>query len=172
MQKSDREQKQNDIKAAIIEEVVMRCSCKFNFINIIDDDFSCRGSKGDFKNTVVYRARIALPPSTTDADDIVAEMDKWVQTKPSVRVNEAVLYIDPDCPVMLDSFDSDDCVTEATPSGQPIQSSSSSSSLPVGIIIGAAVAAIIIIILLVTAVVISVVYCRRKSSYRYNEVIT
>lgn len=165
MQNGDREEKQNDIKAAIIQEVVMRCSCKFNFINIIDDAFSCQGSQGEFKNTVVYRARIALPPSTTNADDIVTEIGKWVQTKPSVRVNEVILYLDPSCLVMLDSFDSDDCVTKAPP---PQANQSSSSSLSVGIIIGVAVGAVFIIILLVTAVVIIVVYCRHKSSYRYD----
>ena len=137
----------------------MRCSCEFTSSNIIEETFSCRGSRGQFRNTVVYRAMITLqvPPSITDADDIFTNINQWVQTEPSVRVNGITLYLDSECPAMLDSFDSIDCVAEAS-SDRTNQSSSSS----IGIIIGAAVASVVIILLLIIAVVIIVVYCRRK----------
>ena len=149
----------------------MRCSCEFTSNNIIDDTFSCQGSQGEFRNTVVYRAMITLqvPASVTDADDIVTDINQWVQTKPRVGVNGVTLDIDPDCPTMLDSFAGDDCVTETPPdqTNPSSSSSSSSSSSPFGIIIGVAVAVVIILILIIV-VVIAIVVCRRhKSTYRY-----
>ena len=140
----------------------MRCSCEFMSSNIIDDTFSCRGSQGQFRSTVVYRAMITLqvPVSVTNADDIVIVLSEWVGSEPSVRVNRVTLDIDSNCPTMLDSFNSNDC---EAPSDGPNPSSSS-----VGIIVGAVVAAVIVILLLITAVVIIVMYRRHKSSYRYK----
>ena len=107
-----------------------------------------------------------LPP-VTDADDIITEMSEWVQTKPSVIVNDVTLYLDPSCPVMLDSFASPDCGIDTPPPDQANQSSSSSSSSSIGIIIGAVVAVVVIILLLIIVVLIIVMYRKRKSTYRY-----
>ena len=166
IQETDRKQKQNDIKEEITEEVLMHCSCKFTTSNIIDDTFSCRGSKGQFRNTVVYRGMIALqvPRSITDADDIVTYIYQWVQTKPSVRINGITLALDPSCPTVLDSFDSNDCVTKESPDQI---SSSSSSPLPLSVIIGAAVLIAIIILLVIIVIIVIVKYRKRKSTYRY-----
>ena len=146
----------------------MRCSCEFTSSNIIEETFSCIGSRGQFRNTVVYRAMITLqvPASITDADDIVANINLWVQTEPLVRVNGITLALDPGCPAMLDSFDSNDCVAES-PSDQA--NPSSSSSLPIAIIIGVTVAVVVIILLLIIAAVaiVHVVYRRHKAAYRY-----
>ena len=139
----------------------MRCSCEFTSSNIIDDTFSCRGSQGEFRNTVVYRAMIILqvPASVTDADNIVAVLSEWVESEPSVRINRVTLDIDSNCPTMLASFDSNDC---EAPSDRKNPSSSS-----VGIIVGAA--AVVILLLLITAVVIIIMYHRHnKSSNRYR----
>ena len=140
----------------------MRCSCEFTSSNIIDDTFSCRGSQGEFRNTVVYRAMITLevPASITDADNIVAVLSEWVESEPPVVVNRVTLDIDSNCPTMLESLKSNDC--EIPSDG----TNSSSSSLSVGIIVGAAVAAIVVVLLLITAVII--MYRRHKSSYRYK----
>ena len=143
----------------------MKCSCKFTTSNIIDDAFSCRGSQGELKNTVVYRAMITLqmPALITDADGIVDVISDWVESKPSVTVNGLALAVDPKCPAMLDSFDSSDCVVpnQANPS-------SPSSSQSIGTIIAAVVATIIAVLLLVTVVVVIIIYHRHKSSYRYT----
>ena len=148
-----------------------QCSCDFNTGNIIDESFSCRGSQGQFIDTVVYRAMISLqvPASTNDADNIVILLGEWVESEPSVRVNRVTLNIDSNCPTMLESFDSDDCEVsaEGTKSSSPPSSSSSSSS-PTGIIIGGAIAAAVVVLLLITAVVIVIMYRRHKSSYRYK----
>ena len=136
----------------------MLCSCNFNSSNIIDDTFSCKASQGQLRNTVVYQAMITLqvPASHTDADDIVHLLSDWVESEPSVTVNRITLELVPDCPTILDSFDSNDC--EALPD-QTNQSSSSSAS--VGIIIGAVIAAVV-------AVAMIIMYCRHKLSYRYE----
>ena len=167
MQETDRKQKQIDIKEEIIKEVLMHCSCTFTTGNIIEDTFSCRGSKGDFRNTVVYRGMIVLqvPASITDADDIVTYIYQWVQTKPSVRINGITLALDPSCPTVLDSFDSDDCVTENT--SDQASSPSSSSLSPLSVIIGAAVLIAIIILLIIIVIIVIVKYRKRKSTYRY-----
>ena len=147
----------------------MRCSCEFNSSNIIDNTFSCRGSQGDFEKTVVFRAMITLPvpASVSDADGIVDLISEWVQSNPSVTVDKVILEIDPDCPAMLESVTSDDCVNEMPPPRQSApSSSSSSSSLPIGIIIGAVVAGVIVLLLIIIIVVV-VMYRRRKSTYRY-----
>ena len=147
----------------------MRCSCELNFSNIVGDTFSCRGSQGDFENTVVFRAMITLPvpASATDADNIVDLISDWVQSNPSVTVDKVILEIDPDCPAMLESVTADDCASETPPPRQSSPSSSSSSSLPVGIIIGGVVAAVVVLLLIIIIVGI-VIYRRRKSSYRYD----
>ena len=144
---------------------MIRCSCEFTSSNIIDDTFSCRGSQGEFRNTVVYRAMITLqvPATITDADNIVVVLSEWVESAPSVRVNRVTLDVDSNCPTMLASFDSNDCET-ASDRNNP------SSSSTVGIIVGAAVAAVVVILLLlITAVVIIIMYRRHnKSSNRYR----
>ena len=150
----------------------MHCSCEFNFSNIIDDSFSCRGSRGEYKNTVVYRAMISLqvPATISDADDIVNVISEWVQFKPSVTVDKVVLEIDPNCPALLDSATSDDCAgpSNEAPSTDQVNeqlSSSSSSSTLIGIIVGAIVGLIIVLILIII-IIGFVIYSRRKSSYR------
>ena len=162
------EEKQMDIKEEIIKQVLMRCSCQFTTSNIISDTFSCRGSQGEFEDTVVYRANLTLqvPISITDADDIVTFINQWAQNEPSVAVKGITLALDADCPTMLDSFDSDDCVIVKESSNQtnPSSSSSSSSSSPFGIIIAASAAAVVVIVLII--VIIIVLYCRHKSTYR------
>ena len=142
----------------------MLCSCEFASKNIIDDAFSCQGSRGQFGNTVVYRAMITLQicASITDADSIVMNISQWVQTKPRVRVNKVILDVDPDCPTMLDSFNSDDCVIEG-----PSNPTSSSSS-PVGIIIGVVVAAVVVVIVVIIIIIAIGMYRRHKSAYRYK----
>ena len=148
----------------------MLCSCEFTSNNVIDDAFSCQGSQGEFEDTVVYRAMITLqvPASITDADSIVTNINQWVQTKPRVRVDGVILDVDPDCPTMLDSFNSDDCVTEE-PSNQANPTSTSSS--PVGVIIGtaAAISVAVVVVIVLIIVIIILVYCRRKSTYRYYQ---
>ena len=147
----------------------MRCSCEFTSSNIIEDNFSCRESQGQFRNTVVYRAMIILqvPASITDANDIVSNINQWVQSEPSVIVEGIALDLDPGCPAVLDSFDSNDC---ESPSDQA--NPSSSSSLPIAIIIGVTVAVVVIILLLIIAAVAIVVYRRRKATYRYYKMIS
>ena len=139
----------------------MRCSCEFTSSNIIDDTFSCRGSQGEFSNTVVYRAIITLqvPASITDANNIVDLLSEWVESKPSVRVNRVTLDVDSDCPTILESFNSNDC--EISSDG-----TSPSSLSSVGIIVGTIVAAVVVVLLLITAVAI-IMYRRHKSAYRY-----
>ena len=158
-----------DIKEEIIKQVLMRCSCEFTSSNIISDTFSCRGSQGEFENTVVYRANIILqvPISITDANDIVTYINQWVQNEPSVVVMGITLALDADCPTMLDSFESDDCVIVEKSSNQtnPSSSSSSSSPTPFGIIIGASAAAVVVIVLIIVIIII-VLYCRHMSTYR------
>ena len=141
----------------------MRCSSEFTSSNIIEDNFSCRGSQGQFRNTVVYRAMIILqvPDTITDADDIVSNINQWIQTEPSVIMDAITLALDPGCPAVFDSFDSNDC---KSPSNQA--NPSSSSSLPIATIIGVAVVVVVIILLLIIAAAI-VVYRRCKASYRY-----
>ena len=110
---------------------------------------------------------LQVPSSITDADDIVATINQWVQTEPSVGVNGVTLDVDSGCPTMLDSFAADDCIVPSVQTDPSPSSSSSSSSSPYGIIIGAGVAVVVIILLLIIVIVIIVVYRRHKSAYRY-----
>ena len=153
----------------------MRCSCEFTSNNIIHDAFSCQGSQGEFTDSVVYRAMITLlvPASIIDADNIVINISQWVQNKPRVRVDGITRDIDPSCPTILDSFNSNDCVIEVpTNQTNPTSSSSSSSLLSSTSEIIIAAAAVVVVIVLIVIVIINVVYCRRKSKkYRYYTVI-
>ena len=150
----------DEIKLQVMQAISPRCSCMFN---IVDENFSCRESQGNFENTVVFRARVTVQDSAAlfPADNVVTDIDDWVESSPSIIVGLATLDIDPSCPAMLPSIDSDDCkiVTES-----PSPSSSDSSSI--GVIVGAVLAVVVVILILVIIVVAVLVYLRRKGSYR------
>ncbi|XP_065905337.1 hemicentin-1-like isoform X3 [Dysidea avara] len=144
-------QKFDDIISQLMDEITSRCSCTFNIIN---ETFSCRGSIGNFVDTVVFRARVSLQDSVITADDVVDDITNWVQSSPSISVAAVTLDVDPSCPAMLDSFNSADCVVVTT---------SSSSSLPIGIIIGGATVGVVVVILIIIIIeALIVVYCTRK----------
>jgi len=107
--------------------------------------------------------------AVTDADDIVKILSDWVESMPSMTISGIALAIDPGCPAMLDSFDSNDCVTEAPPTDQTNQTSSSSSSSSLssstGITAGAVAAAVILLLIIVVLIIL---YQRHKSRYRYK----
>ena len=134
----------------MIKDIALRCSCAFN---IVDESFSCRGSKDGFENTVVFRARVAI--QDPNADDVVNNITNWVQSSPSISVDAVTLAIDPNCPAMLDSFHSPDCVT-------PSSSSPSKTGLIVGVVFGV----VCLIILVIVIVVLIVLYQRRQASHR------
>ena len=145
----------------ISEHVEMICSCQFTADNIVEEEFSsCRASA---ENTIVYRAevRLQVPVLEMDVNDIVEIISSWVQTAPSFVVNGLRIRIDPSCPIVLESYDEEDCFVMSTTT-----SSSSVQGPSVGIIVGATVAAVVIIILIVVIIVITTLHCRLKSSYR------
>ena len=139
----------------------MICSCQFTADNIVEEEFSsCRASA---ENTIVYRAevRLQVPVLEMDVNDIVEIISSWVQTAPSFVVNGLRVRIDPSCPIVLESYNEEDCfVMSTTTSFSSIQGPS------VGIIVGATVAAIVIIILIVVIIMITTLRCRSKFSYR------
>ena len=125
------------------------CSCKLSIVNAA---FSCRQSKGDFKGTVVYRAKIL---SNISAENTINEIDYWVKSETSLTVNQVTLHIDPSCPSMLESFESRDCVV--------INQSSSSDDPPFGTIVSAAIGGVIGIIVIV-AVLLIIMRCYMKKT--------
>ena len=155
----------DDIISEVKEEITTRCSCVFE---VDSETFSCRGAQGNFENTVVFRARITVqgPAALVAADDVVSDINDWVETSPSITVGLNTLKIDSSCPAMLASTDSDDCeaVTVSPSPSSPPSSSDSSSSI--GIIVGAVVAVVVVILIIVVIVVILLVCVRRKGSYR------
>ena len=159
LQENQQQQKLDEIKSQVIQAIGSRCSC----INIGGATFSCRGAQGNFENTVVFRAMVTVQASSAliSADVVVTDIDDWVKSSPSITVGLATLDIDPSCPAMLASTDSDDCevVTES-----PSPSSSDSSSI--GVIVGAVLAVVVVILIVVIIIVAVLVYLRRKGSYR------
>ena len=153
MQENEKRQKLDDIISQLMVEMTTKCSCIFN---INGEAFSCRGSEGNFENTVVFRGRVTVQDSSViTADDVVNDINNWVKSSPSVTVGLATLDIDSNCPAMLASIDSDDCVVAPE---QP----SSSDSFSIGIIVGAIPA---VIVLMVIIIVVILVYLRTKGSY-------
>ncbi|XP_065903558.1 uncharacterized protein [Dysidea avara] len=138
-----------DIKLFVMENIKQKCFCEFNIVNAA---FSCRESVGDFKETVVYRAKVL---SNTNAEDIVNGIDHWVKSETSITVDQVTLHVDPSCPSMLESFESRDCVV--------INQSSSSDDPPVGTIVGAAIGGVIGIIVIV-AVLLIIMRCNKEKT--------
>ena len=168
LQEDRQQQKLDDIISTVMEEITPRCSCIFE---IVSDSFSCRGAQENFENTVVFRARVSAqgPASVITADDVVNDISNWVESSASITIASVTLDVDLNCPAMLDSFNSPDCVIvteQPTPSPSSPTSSSSSNSSSISIIAGAAIAVVIIVILLVIIVVLIVMYRKRKASYR------
>ena len=110
---------------------------------------------------------LQVPAPVIDADHIVRIVSDWIKSEPSMTVNGIVLDVDPNCPAMLHSFDSNDCVSEVTP-GETNSSVSSSQSSSVGIIVGTIVAAVMTLILLLITAVVIVAYYKSKQNYRYK----
>ena len=168
LQENEQRQKLDEIISQVMEQIIPRCSCVFE---IGSETFSCRGVQENFENTVVFRARITVQGLLVAADDVVNDIDGWVDTSPSITVGLATLDIDSSCPAMLASTDSADCetVTESPfPSLPPPSSpsSSSDSSPSIGIIVGA-VGAVVVVVLIIVIIVVAVLVCvRRKGSYR------
>jgi len=156
IQEDMRRQKLNEIISEVMAEISPRCSCTFN---IDSETFSCRGAQGNFEDTVVFRARVTVQASSSviTADDVVSNISSWVESSPSIAIVSVTVFVDPNCPAMLDSFNSADCV---------IVTPSTSSSPPVGVIVGAAIGAVIVIIIIIIVVVLVVVYYTRKCNKR------
>ena len=151
----------DDIISEVKEEITTRCYCVFE---VDSETFSCRGAQGNFENTVVFRARITVQGhASIFAADVVNDITNWTLSSPSIPVAAVTLAIDPNCPVMLDSFNSADCVIVTE---QPTSSSTNSSSSPVGIIAGTVAAALIAICIAIVAVILIVGYCRRRVNSR------
>jgi len=144
-----------------MEEITPKCSCTFN---IDSETFSCRGAQGNFENTVVFRGRISVQASASivaAADVVNDNINDWVNSSPSITVGLTTLGIDPRCPAMLTSTDSNDCEVGTEP-----PSSSSSDSSSISVIVGAIIAVVVVILIIVIIVVIVLVHLRRKGSYR------
>ena len=160
-QGSDSTNNLQQITNEISQHVEMICSCQFTADNIVEEEFSnCRASA---ENTIVYRAKVRLqvPVLEIDVNDVVEIISSWVQTAPSFVVNGLRIRIDPSCPIVLESYDEEDCfVMSTTTSSFSVQGPS------IGIIVGATVAAVVVIILIVVIIVITTLHCRVKSSYR------
>ena len=144
------------------------CSCAFG---IVDEHFSCLGSSGTFANTVVFRAAITVqgPASIANANDVVSYINDWIQSSPPpLTIFQALLNVDPTCPVMLNSTDEPDCVRRS-PNGGSTSSDISSTTITIG---GAGIAGIIILLLLLIIVGLCIkLCCKRKGSYRYIHVL-
>ena len=136
------------------------CTCLFSTAGIIEPSFSCRLSK----TSLVYRAKIAIPDSIAIASEIINDIMAWVLSHPSITVNKIILDIDPNCPVMLDSVDSDDCKPSST-------SSMNGAALSAGELTGVSVTAVVIIIAVVVfTIILVIVGCnhRQKSRSHYR----
>ncbi|XP_065918563.1 hemicentin-1-like isoform X2 [Dysidea avara] len=155
-------QKIDDIKSELMEEIMELCSCAFG---IVDEHFSCLGSSGTFANTVVFRAAITVqgPASIANANDVVSYINDWIQSSPPpLTIFQALLNVDPTCPVMLNSTDEPDCVRRS-PNGGSTSSDISSTTITIG---GAGIAGIIILLLLLIIVGLCIkLCCKRKGSY-------
>jgi len=156
-------QKIDDIKSELMEEIMELCSCTFG---IVDETFSCLGSKGMFENTVVFKAAIVVqgPASITNGNEVVTYINDWIRSSPPpLTVFQALLNVDPTCPVMLNSTDEPDCAGSTTST----DSTSSGISSTAIIISGAGIAGIIFLLLIIIVALCVKMYCKQKGSYRY-----
>lgn len=148
-----------------MEEITQRCSC---VLKIVDEGFSCRGSQGNVVNTVVFRGKVIVLASASfsTADDVVGHIiADWVESSPTISVAAVTLAIDPNCPAMLDSFNSADCVIQLTPTLSPTNhSSTSSSSSSVFIGAGVAVGVLLAILIVFSLTAVAGVYIRKVRS--------
>jgi len=148
-QEVDKDVKFNEIKLGVIQPITPNCACS---LDVTNETFSCRASVGEFHNTVVFRATIL---TDSNADNVVGIINNWVKTKPSLIVGQVILAIDPSCPALLDSTESNDCI---------ITSQASRSSTHTGAIAGGIGAALTTVVVILIILIMLVVLCRKKRS--------
>ena len=98
---------------------------------------------------IYYRAQLNGTRGVS-VDDLIQDIDYWVQTSPFISVQEQLLSVQPDCTVHIASFDTPPC--SATDSATGISSQikpevTSAIVLVVTFVIGSIVAIVIVVLL-------------------------
>lgn len=136
------------VTAMIINGIGGECGCPLSAVDIFSDDISC-GSTGH----VIYRAGLAAS-SQLDTEQLHTALNEWIAQTSTLVIDNSLLQVDHDCPLVLSSFDDPICSSTTTESPDT-NSNSDRNIIPLlvgaigGIIVGAVSITIVIVILIV-----------------------
>ena len=161
-------EKKINITSVIVSEVNSVCSCGFALEHIISTVFNCTSLE---TTQVTIKAQISYF-GLVKASDLVEIISLWVREGQHLVVDETVLYIDPTCPVEIDSLlTSDDCINDNITSTVITVERGTVTGMTVVhmmynvITVGTVSATIIIVIIIVALIIVTTVCCysRKKN---------
>ena len=164
------EQKQNDVKAVVLELLEASCT-ECTSENVDRQSFSCFDESPSY---VTYRARLE-GTWEADSDSLISLIEEWVKGgEASVIVTGILMNVDSTCSVTISSLSEPECskpipssvVTSTTSSPFPSQPPLSDTNTPV--IIGGVVVAIVIVVttVAITIAIIALVLKSRPQSIK------
>ena len=134
------------------------CHCDFSRDSFHDIDntagFQCFDSS---PTAVTFRAEI-MDSERANISQLIAILEQWVLSQPTIVVLSSRLSIDSDCSVEIESYSEAECSTIGT-------SSSSDNSSRIGSIAGGILGGLLVLVIVVVVIIGLVVKLRKKASY-------
>ena len=141
-QASQTEQKLDDIRSAIVEQLEPLCpECSSDTID--RQSFSCYEES---PSHVTYRARLE-GTSERGSDSLISLIEDWVRGAPGVIVTGVLMTVDPHCSVAISSVSEPEC----SPATQPSECSCATNNTP-------SIVAGVVVVIVVIAAAISVIF--------------
>ena len=142
LQASQTEQKLDDIRSAIVEQLEPLCpECSSDAID--RQSFSCYEES---PSHVTYRARLE-GTSERGSDSLISLIEDWVRGAPGVIVTGVLMTVDPHCSVAISFLSEPEC----SPATQPSECSCATNNTP-------SIVAGVVVVIVVIATVISVIF--------------
>ena len=144
LQASQTEQKLDDIRSAIVEQLEPLCpECSSDAID--RQSFSCYEES---PSHVTYRARLE-GTSERDSDSLISLIEDWVRGAPGVIVTGVLMTVDPHCSVAISFLSEPEC-SPATQPPLPTEAPDNTPSIVAGVVV--------VIVIIVIATAISVIF--------------
>ena len=98
---------EKQLKAQLVRVLRKRCADCFNYSSAFlrQGMFLCRGNP----TMATYRSTLVNPFPIASATQLVAIIQSWVSTSPSLVLDGLLVAVNPDCPTCIDCLDADEC---------------------------------------------------------------
>lgn len=166
MQAENTAQKATDISSAIVDTLLLACSCPYSLEHVTHSRLLCGAGEKEF----IYQSNL-LNTDQMEASELMALVQLWVDNDPIITVGGVASQVDNYCQVSVSGIGEPECValnpTTATTVASTVEEQSTRPSYLTGAIAGGVVGGAAIVILLFLIVVI-LCACRRSAGQEYD----